>query len=58
MKFGIDIYNSIIDDLSRRVWVNILKHKIDTYEKSKERHTFIGNQLGTKVNVLRTYNNL
>ena len=49
---------SIIDDYSRRVWVYILKNKSDAFEKFKEWHTLVENQIGTKLKVLRTDNDL
>jgi len=49
---------SIIDDYSRRVWVYILKNKRDAFEKFKEWHTLVENQIGTKLKVLRTDNDL
>jgi len=49
---------SIIDDYSRRVWVYILKNKSDAFEKFKEWHTLVENQIGTKLKVLRTDNGL
>jgi len=49
---------SIIDDYSRRVWVYIVKNKSDTFEKFKECHTLVENQIGTKLKVLRTDNGL
>ncbi len=48
----------MVDDFSRRVWVHILKNKSDTFEKFKEWHTLIGNQVGTKLKILRTNNGL
>lgn len=32
----------MIDNFSRRVWVQILKHESDTFEKFKEYHTLVG----------------
>ena len=43
---------------SRRVWVYILKNKSHAFEKFKEWHTLVENQIGTKLKVLRTDNGL
>lgn len=45
---------TLINDFYRRVWYHILKHKNDTFEKYKKWDTLVGNQLGTKLHVLRT----
>ncbi|GAU10233.1 hypothetical protein TSUD_417410 [Trifolium subterraneum] len=55
---GGSYFLSIIDDYSRRVWVHIIKNKSDAFEKFKEWHTLIENQIGTKLKVLRTNNGL
>lgn len=48
----------MIDHFSNRVWLHILKHKSDIFEKFKECHTFIRNQLEAKVEIVRTDNGL
>ena len=40
------------------MWVFVLKNKSDTFEKFKEWHTLIENQMGTKLKGLRTDNGL
>ncbi|WVZ25126.1 hypothetical protein V8G54_003670 [Vigna mungo] len=49
---------SIIDDFSRRVWIYVLKNKSETFQKFKEWHTQIENQLGCRLKCLRTDNGL
>ncbi|WVZ12209.1 hypothetical protein V8G54_016739 [Vigna mungo] len=49
---------SIIDDFSRRVWIYVLKNKSKTFQKFKEWHTQIENQLGCRLKCLRTDNGL
>lgn len=38
-----------IVDFSRTTWAHILKHKVDTFEKFKEFHIPIRNQLRAKM---------
>ncbi|WVY92910.1 hypothetical protein V8G54_031998 [Vigna mungo] len=49
---------SIIDYFSRRVWIYVLKNKSETFQKFKEWHTQIENQLGCRMKCLRTDNGL
>ncbi|KAH9648352.1 hypothetical protein KPL70_025549 [Citrus sinensis] len=49
---------SIIDDHSRRVWVYVLKHKDQVFNKFKEWKTLVENQTGKKVKKLRIDNGL
>lgn len=55
---GNNYFLSIIDDYSRRVWVYILKHKDQVFNKFKEWKTLVENQTGKKVKKLRTDNGL
>lgn len=48
----------MIGDFFKRVWVYILKHKSDTFEKFDEIHTFVGNRMGTRLDVLRIENDM
>ena len=49
---------SIIDDLSRKVWVFILKSKDETFMKFKEWLMEMENQTNKKLKVIRTDNRL
>ena len=55
---GNSYFLSIIDDYSRRVWVYVLKHKDQVFNKFKEWKTLVENQTGKKVKKLRTDNGL
>ena len=55
---GSSYFLTIIDDFSRRVWLYVLKNKLEAFQKFREWHTLVGNQLGTKLKVLRTDNGL
>ncbi|WVZ14807.1 hypothetical protein V8G54_012373 [Vigna mungo] len=55
---GVAYFLSIIDDFSRRVWIYVLKNKSETFQKFKEWHTQIENQLGCRLKCLRTDNGL
>ncbi|KAH9671238.1 Integrase catalytic domain-containing protein [Citrus sinensis] len=55
---GNSYFLSIIDDFSKRVWVYVLKHKDQVFEKFKEWKSLVENQTGRKMKKLRTDNGL
>lgn len=55
---GSSYFLTIIDDFSRRVWLYVLKNKSEAFQKFREWHTLVGNEIGTKLKVLRTDNGL
>ncbi|KAD4178669.1 hypothetical protein E3N88_27260 [Mikania micrantha] len=55
---GARYFLSIIDDFSRRVWVYVIKHKSDTFNKFKEWKVLIENQTGRRIKKLRSENGL
>lgn len=55
---GCSYFLSVVDDFSRKVWVFLLKHKSDVFEKFKSWMCLVENQTGKKVKTLRTDNAL
>ncbi|KAK9054827.1 hypothetical protein SSX86_025906 [Deinandra increscens subsp. villosa] len=55
---GARYFLSIIDDFSRRVWVYILKHKNESFERFKEWKIEVETQTGKRVKKVRTDNGL
>jgi len=55
---GGSCFLTITDKYLRRVWIYILKSKNKTFQRFKEWHTMVNNLQGTRLNVLRTYNDL
>ena len=55
---GCSYFLSVVDDFSRKVWVFLLKHKSDVFEKFKNWMCFVENQTGKKIKTLRTDNGL
>ena len=49
---------SIIDDYSRKVWLFLMRHKSEVFEKFKNFKTMIEVQTGKKIKCLRTDNGL
>ncbi|OAE31211.1 hypothetical protein AXG93_4188s1020 [Marchantia polymorpha subsp. ruderalis] len=49
---------SIIDDFSRKVWIYLLKHKNQTFQKFKEWKILVENLIEKRVKFLRTGNGL
>lgn len=45
---------TFIDDYSRKIWVFFLKHKSEAFDVFKEFKTFVENQSGCSIKVLRT----
>lgn len=54
----LDIFLSIVDYFSRRVWVYLLKSKDETYSRFNEWKTLVERKKERKVKVLRTENRL
>ena len=54
----VDIFLSIIDDYSRKLWVYILKSKDEALVRFKEWKTLAERQIGKKVKKIRTNNGL
>lgn len=55
---GFKYYLLIIDDLSRKSWVLLLKNKSDTFQNFVNWKTLVENQVNKKVKTLRTDNGL
>ena len=55
---GARYFITFIDDFSRKVWVYVLKHKSEAFEKFKDWLTLIENQTERRVKRLRTDNGL
>ncbi|KAH9768873.1 Integrase catalytic domain-containing protein [Citrus sinensis] len=55
---GNSYFLSIIDNFSRRVWVYVLKHKDQVFEKFREWKSLVKNQTGRKVEKHMTDNSL
>jgi hypothetical protein len=53
---GARYFLSIIDDYSRMVWVFLMKHKSESFQKFKKWKVLIENQSGRKIKKLRTDN--
>lgn len=49
LKVKINIFLSLIDDFSRKVWTIFLKQKFDTYEKFRDWKILIENQTSKKI---------
>lgn len=49
---------SVIDDYSRKVWIFLMKHKSEVFDKFKNWKVLIENQTGKKIKTLRTDNGL
>jgi len=46
-------FKNFIDDSSRKVWVNFLKHKLDTFEVFKKWLAQVENESGRKLKCLK-----
>lgn len=55
---GARYFLSLVDDYSRRVWVYVLKHKSEAFNKFKEWKILVENQTEKKIKKLRTDNGL
>ncbi|KAL0342024.1 UNVERIFIED_CONTAM: Retrovirus-related Pol polyprotein from transposon TNT 1-94 [Sesamum calycinum] len=55
---GNKYFLSIIDNFSRKVFVFLMKHKSDVFEKFRKWKILVENQTGKKLKVLRTDNGL
>ncbi|KAH9743695.1 hypothetical protein KPL70_003390 [Citrus sinensis] len=55
---GAKYFITFIDDFSRKVWVYVLKHKSEAFEKFKDWLTLIENQTERRVKRLKTDNGL
>ena len=49
---------SIVDDYSRKVWIYLLKHKFETFDRFKAWKLLIENQTNRKLKTLRIDNGL
>ena len=48
---GLRYFMNFTDDLSRYGYIYLMKHKSETFERFKEFHNEVENQLGKKINV-------
>lgn len=53
---GYRYYVSFIDDFSRMVCLYLLKQKSNVFKNFKDFKSYIENQMGMKINLLRTEN--
>ena len=51
---GYERFITFTDDLSRYGYVYLMKHKSESFEKFKEFHNEVQNQLGKTIKVLRS----
>lgn len=51
---GYKYYNSFIDDLSRFMWVYLMKHKYDAEQTFLQFHKQVERHLGTKIYGIQT----
>ena len=49
---------TFIDDYSKKTWIYFLKAKSEVFERFREFKTLVENQIGKKIQVLRTNNGM